>query len=110
MTRVQGSLKMTPVFTGRIHGSRPVNTALEHGYYVPSTRVHGPCWQQALSYNALLRTQPVNTGARYTLPVFTGREHTGYQHGPLTPAEFLGVQNDIRVHGPCVNMGSVYRP
>ena len=31
--------------------TQPVDTAREHGQCAPSTRVHGPCWQKALSWN-----------------------------------------------------------
>jgi len=41
----------------------------------------------------VLPTRSVDTGARYTLPVFTGRVH-----GPCGPAPVnTGVQNDTRV-------------
>ena len=80
----------------------PVNTARLDGPYSPvskmtpgsTRRVDGtehPCLSAVLAKNiavqCFLPTQAVDTGARYTLPVSTGRVH--------------GLQNDARVHGPC---------
>jgi len=71
----------------RVHGpcSRaPVHTNREHG---PSTLDTARVLASGISRQCFLPTRPVDTGARYTLPVFTGRRSPravrqhGRQHG-----------------------------
>jgi len=57
------------VVISNVPSRRPVFTVSK---MTPVFTVHGPCWQKALSLQCFLTTLPVDTGTRYTLPVFTG--------------------------------------
>jgi len=72
-TREHGRLKMTPVCSQAVL-PLPCRLAVDTGS-VYSTRVHGARVGKKQCRAMLLLTRPVDTGDRYLLPVFTGRQH-----------------------------------
>ena len=109
-TRVHGP-STRPVNTAReCHFGHPCSRAVSTAVYVRSTRVDGLYLQKALHDNAFLRAPPVDTGARYMLPVFTGRRYgpcpvftdsQKYLHTPV---------NTARKHGPCSRVIGTHYP
>jgi len=85
-----------------------VSTARELGYCVPSTRVHGPHWQKALSCN----TRPVNTGRVHGCSVYTTRVHGIVRTGarPRTRMSRMTTVLDTCVHGPWTTREHGYVP
>jgi len=78
-TRVRRPCSRASVHTGYNPWTRPVDAACEHGsvyqdpWIRPDSRVHLLTAEHPLPRQSFLLTRPVDTGARYTLPVFTGR-------------------------------------